>query len=338
MSLNKARAMIRNITTSTAAVVKQTGAAAAGAAQQAGQAAQSAAQSAATTAKTAAAHAATTAKTVATSAAATATSLVGGVRNAIQQTTLNFIEIVYRPLTFQEIELAKIVYGHTIPYDRVRITAIIGLQDRAFVIPGSLLHLIPPLLPGGAILHPVILATLHDKYLVNMGLNGVRDAILYNTDHPDPERRTRPGVVLIHELAHVWQGHNGAVQWSYLFNALFSQTLCRLTHRGNDQAAYSIDPVGQSTQFNRFNAEQQATIAAIWHVLNQVNARGRRYGTNSDMQIAAPENEPCERDWLFNYIRDNFRTGQPNGHTRFLNTEVPMHSNIRVPIDPRRRL
>src|SRR5262249_51109429 len=118
-------------------------------------------------------------------------------------------------------------------------------------------------------------------YLINVG------KAAYNNLMPSPydtARGEKAGSLLIHESTHVWQGHNAAFSWGYVFNSLYNQIKC-------GSHAYDVDFV-KLKQWDSYGVEQQATLVEHWF---------------SDGSLVT--------DHLYPFVRDNVRTGHPKAHT-----------------------
>ncbi|MGH9946391.1 MAG: hypothetical protein ACRD6X_04255 [Pyrinomonadaceae bacterium] len=136
--------------------------------------------------------------------------------------------------TMNELErgVAWSVFGYTIPYDRIHLSTGLGAGGRPFTIPD-------PLRWG--------------HYMIYIG-----SKVTWG--------------LLIHELSHVWQGHNSELAWGYTLDSLFAQMV-----HGKDAYKYKL-----GSDWREYNVEQQASIVEDWYL------RGRR-----------------KSDPAFGYIRDN---------------------------------
>jgi len=94
---------------------------------------------------------------------------------------------------------------------------------------------------------------LLDKYIIFLGRDGYRNAL-------DPLDGYANGAVFIHELTHVWQGHNQAFPWSYVGDSVAMQCMCGRGH--GRQGAYAYAP---GDQWSRYHAEQQAMLVQDWY-------------------------------------------------------------------------
>jgi len=190
------------------------------------------------------------------------------------------------------------VFGPTLPLrQRIFITDGLGGGGAPFTIPTSMISAL--VLPGviqaaltglvlnylggrdgmvsralnatGAVgLNPVGLASL--GYLMNVGPGPYA-----NLAATEGTRR-----LLVHEMAHVWQGANSQLSTTYVFNSIMHQ--CNASVHGSSRnGAYAATP-GQL--WSSYNAEQQASLIEQWYV-----AGGR-------------DDHP-----VFPYIRDKVRQG-----------------------------
>jgi hypothetical protein len=101
------------------------------------------------------------------------------------------LESRQRLLTPIEIDLAKKVFGDSLPYGAIYLSDALGLQRRAYTIP-----------------HPAKIGS----YLINIGPDGFADASTAANDD-----------TLIHELSHVWQGVHRAHPLDYVFDSIHNQ-------------------------------------------------------------------------------------------------------------------
>lgn len=163
-----------------------------------------------------------------------------------------------RTLGTDERKLLTTVYGSSLNYATVRITNTEGASNGAPWTTNT-----PPL------------------YTVNVGVNCF---VSFERD----DCRGGDGLdLLVHELAHVWQGQHGV---PFMSNSLFHQGKA-VIEGGDRDRAYGFEP---GAQWRSYNAEQQASIVEAWY-------RDGRKTTHV----------------LYPYIRDNVRNGQPNAITRF---------------------
>ena len=68
--------------------------------------------------------------------------------------------------------------------------------------------------------------------------------------------------LLVHELAHVWQGSNSRSSTTYVANSVMNQCRSDLTI-GGTTSAYDFTP---GSNWRTYNAEQQASIIEKWYV------------------------------------------------------------------------
>jgi hypothetical protein len=156
-----------------------------------------------------------------------------------------------RLITQREADQARKVFRETIPYGRVYVSNGLGFQQRAYTIP-----------------HPVKLGF----YVIHIGPDGFADAL--GGRGSNPNRNVE--FTFIHELTHVWQGHNNIFPWGYVCNSIWHQAT-------EGSGAYGYTP---GNAWGSYNVEQQAQIVMHWW---------QQGGRQSD-------NDPRWR-----YIRDNVR-------------------------------
>lgn len=70
----------------------------------------------------------------------------------------------------------------------------------------------------------------------------------------------RARVTFIHELTHVWQGHQGGLGWEYMVGSLVAQG-CAVLTKGHRRYAYDYEP---GRPWGRYNVEQQARLVEDW--------------------------------------------------------------------------
>lgn len=149
-----------------------------------------------------------------------------------------------RLMTQREADQARKVFEETIPYGLVYLSNGLGFGQRAYTIP-----------------HPI----RWGYYVIHLGPDGFADAV------------SRPvEFTFIHELTHVWQGHNYRFPFAYVFNSIWHQTT-------EGSSAYSYTP---GSAWSSYNVEQQAKIVEDW------------WRTGGRKQDSDP---------LWRYIRDNIR-------------------------------
>jgi hypothetical protein len=165
-----------------------------------------------------------------------------------------------RALSSSEKNLAKSVFGNTINYDMVKITDTLGAGARPWTTNT------PP------------------QYMINVGVD-----YLSLTANEDRKR------LLIHELAHVWQGQHLV---PFMLNSGAHQTLSAINDGGDVASAYTYT-VGKP--WGQYNVEQQASIVAHWFTPENI----------------CFQNGPCgggmkSTDSRYRYIRDNIRKNKTN--------------------------
>ena len=157
-----------------------------------------------------------------------------------------------RRLSAREVAEATKVFHNTVPYAKTALTGTSGLHDRPFTVPNPW--------PWD-----------WEDWDINFGSDELWNRLIATY-----------GVMyywqtLIHELTHVWQGHNSTVAVGYIFNSLWHQAV------DSDAYAYTLD-----LDWDDYNVEQQAHLVEDWY------AKGCK-----------------EDDPRFKYIRDHIWTRQP---------------------------
>jgi hypothetical protein len=137
--------------------------------------------------------------------------------------------IASRPLNDAEKDLARRVFGGTLPLHDVIITNLAGLGDRAFTAPG-----------------------IDGKVYCNLG-GAYRDPLGGGSD-----KYPAPGQLLIHELVHAWQ----IAHHSFLPGLVCSGMENQAQHTLGDDV-YAYGPPGPDWK-GGFNEEQQASIVDQW--------------------------------------------------------------------------
>jgi hypothetical protein len=157
-----------------------------------------------------------------------------------------------RWLNDAEWQIATSVFRSNLPFRRrILVTDACGIGDAPFTIPSAALHAIPAIIAAA-----------------------ISGAAAYTS-------------LLVHELTHVWQGHNSVFALSYVINSAFHQ--CRGSARGGGRgAAYSYSA---GLPWRAYNAEQQAEIVEDWY------------------EAGMPESGE-----LWRYIRNNVRLGFIGDH------------------------
>ena len=177
-----------------------------------------------------------------------------------------------RLLSRGEISWARLVFRETLPYSRIYISDVIGLNNRPYTVPtpsaGQLAVSTVATSLFGPLATPFITATPPAFYLINFGNSGYFNAGSFEN---------LP--TFIHELTHVWQSYHQTFPNAYIFNSLLHQAV------SSGGGAYSYN-LGQP--WNNYNVEQQASIVEHWF--------------SSGMSSSNPR---------FTYIQRNIRAGRP---------------------------
>ena len=165
-----------------------------------------------------------------------------------------------RSMTTSEKNLAKLVFQNTINYDMVKITDTLGSGERPWTTNT------PPM------------------YMINVG-----------SDYPSLTANEDRKRLLIHELAHVWQGQHLV---PFMLNSAAHQSLSAINNGGDVASAYSYT-VGKP--WGQYNVEQQASIVAHWYTPTNICFK----------------NGPCgggmkTTDSRYRYIRDHIRKNKAN--------------------------
>ena len=165
-----------------------------------------------------------------------------------------------RSLSTAEKNLAKSVFQNTINYDMVKITDTLGAGARPWTTNT------PPL------------------YMINVG-----------GDYPNLTANDDRKRLLIHELAHVWQGQHLV---PFMLNSAAHQSLSAINNGGDTSPAYSYT-VGKP--WGQYNVEQQASIVEHWFIPANLCFK----------------NGPCgggmkTTDSRYRYIRDHIRKNKAN--------------------------
>jgi hypothetical protein len=134
-----------------------------------------------------------------------------------------------RPLDAREMEFAEAVFENSLDLDRIRLTNLIGLGSRPFVVP-----------------------TLGSTILVNLGVSFESPAESVSPAYPVP------GQILIHELTHAWQIHNAAPGDGYVPGWLCGS----IVNQALRTEPYKYGPAGQP--WGSFNFEAQGAIVDQW--------------------------------------------------------------------------
>lgn len=181
-----------------------------------------------------------------------------------------------RPMSADERTFADQVFRGSIPYDRVRLSNLVGIGGRPFATPG----------PGGAI-------------LLNLG-EGYDDPRNYTRKDDNNRPVEAPGQLLIHELTHAWQIANHSFTPIYYCHALATMagTL------GGDMSAYGYGPAGPD--WGDFGTEQQGSVVDEWFAGSAFPALK---DVSQPQRAFAPMMEDDANPY-WRYIRDHIRAGR----------------------------
>jgi len=165
-----------------------------------------------------------------------------------------------RALSRSEKNLARLVFQNTINYDTVKITDTLGSGGRPWTTNT------PPM------------------YMINVG-----------SDYPSLTANKERKRLLIHELAHVWQGQHLV---PFMLNSAAHQTLSAVNNGGDVASAYKYT-VGKP--WRMYNVEQQASIVAHWYTPTDICFKSGLCG--GGMKTT---------DSRYRYIRDHIRKNKAN--------------------------
>lgn len=159
-----------------------------------------------------------------------------------------------RRLTSQEIEFARVVFGDSLNFDRIRLTNLSGLGARDFTFP-----------------------TIDGTILLNIG-NAIDDPSTAQFPDPtDPNKGyPKPGQLFIHELTHVWQYEHASFEDGYSAGQM-CDGIGEQTTLGSD--AYKYGPAGQ--EWSSFHMEAQAAIVDQWFAGIGARQKGSPMDTQS---------------------------------------------------------
>ncbi|HUF38986.1 MAG TPA: hypothetical protein VMN57_10715 [Anaerolineales bacterium] len=179
----------------------------------------------------------------------------------------------HRLLEPDEIDFAKKVFGDTIPYERIRLTDLVGIGNRPFAFPG-----------------------LDGSILLNIGREAFADPIRYARDS-NKRCKDKPGQMFIHELTHAWQIANGSLE-GFICDAAIGSRLGELT--AGKRAVYTYGSAdGDWSSY--FNMEQQASLVEEWFGGTNCSRFDR---DSDDPRIAMNTQDP-----YFRFIAGNIRLG-----------------------------
>jgi hypothetical protein len=150
--------------------------------------------------------------------------------------------IKQRGLNAAEIAFARNIFGNTIPYDRIILTNVGGINGRKFTIPDGL----------GNIL--VNLANAYDNPL----------SATQGSSYPCG------GQVFVHEMTHAWQIINSEYPAGFLCEALATQFRDQLGQDVYNQAGIrGTQALGKN--WCDYNPEEEATIIDSWYEVTQTS-------------------------------------------------------------------
>lgn len=183
-----------------------------------------------------------------------------------------------RILTGAEWAIVQQVYGSTLPLrHRIWITDGLGGGGAPFTIPTSMINtfaisgLIQAALAGllmnylggrdglvSRALNLTGVVGVNPSTFVNLGyLMNVGPAAYPNMAASEGTRR-----LLVHEMAHVWQGANSQLSTTYVFNSIMHQ--CNASVHGTSRNGAYAATAGQV--WSTYNAEQQASLIEEWYL------------------------------------------------------------------------
>lgn len=145
-----------------------------------------------------------------------------------------------RSLSTNEETVARQVFNSSVAFGQVKVQDDLGLGGRPWTSPPT----------------PV-----YNKYILHVGPD------FYTSLSSSSSRRR----LLIHELAHVWQGQHG-VPLGYVLNSAFHQTITGLTNGGDVAPAYSYST---GLKWSQYNCEQQASIVEDWYTAGKSTTNSR---------------------------------------------------------------
>ena len=134
-----------------------------------------------------------------------------------------------RSLTSAEELFARQVFSGSIVYYNVRVRDDLGFQNKPWTSPPSV--------------------AISPYYVLHVGPGAY------------PNMLTNHKRLLIHELAHVWQGQHG-VPKGYVLNSAYHQSIAAITNGGDVAPAYSYQT---GLKWWMYNCEQQASIVEDWY-------------------------------------------------------------------------
>lgn len=186
-----------------------------------------------------------------------------------------------RTLNAQEQGIAQSVYGNSLPYVDVFISDL-AIGNTAVTLAGMGV-------PRGRFVYQICWP----------------EGFVSTIDRDDKK------ATLIHELAHVWQGHNGVWPTVYMGQSIVDQLTAGIRDiidkgewRGWDEhrsGAYTLNASDFGKDWSHFNVEQQASLVESWYVTERVRRRFFSFGPG------VYGGGMSEHDVRFPYIRDVIR-------------------------------
>lgn len=156
-----------------------------------------------------------------------------------------------RTLLPDELILAKSVFKTSVIYSQVRLQDDLGLGGRPWTSPPN----------------------VYPYYVLHVG------TYFQNMTASNYCKR-----LLIHELAHVWQGQHG-VPLGYVLNSAFHQTLTGITNGGDVAPTYSYTT---GLKWSQYNCEQQASIVEDWFASGSKSSNARYIYITSNIRPGNP--------------------------------------------------
>jgi hypothetical protein len=202
-----------------------------------------------------------------------------------------------RPLSAQEINLARQAFGNTVPYDRVVISDW-KIGNTAVTLAG-----------------------------VNVSDGRFSYRICWPEGYIGIMRKLALRVTLVHELTHVWQGHHGVWPTFYMGQSIIDQVregvkdiIRKREFRKWDEhraGAYTLHAADWGKAWSDFTVEQQASIVESWF-LTEPERRSLRWDYGPG--VIGGGRSPL--DPRFPYIRDVIRAGRRQTGYRALNSTL----------------
>ena len=159
--------------------------------------------------------------------------------------------------TETEWDIVKEVYKKTLPSRyRVCITNGLGAGGAAFTIPTSMIgEIAAGYIAGfGGLIGQYLSSVSNLGYLVNVG--GAYRSLSANQNRKE---------LLVHEVAHVWQGYNSVFANTYAIKSALHQCAGILDSDGNISGRGSAYNYTSGKEWKSYNPEQQASIIEDWY-------------------------------------------------------------------------